>query len=219
MERYEPRPFFCHIRCTCRSSDFLLFAKNGFVVGVCSLKVTARQLNNAGCCYEYTIVSVPRIAGRYTTQCSLPNTHTAHIELDGGRQAGREGGRQRRSEEGWRMGGREQGEGGNKGRVGGRVGTKEHEGGWEGREGARGGNGEAMMIGRERASVEEGRVADGNERGRDGPRHGRREGKRGGGIEQEREGNFKGGILMRALARCIIGKPGNHLVSSKRGYH
>ena len=41
-----------------------------------------------------------------------------------------------------------------------------------------------MMIGRERVSVEEGRVDGGrvaelNERGRDGPRHGRREGKRG----------------------------------------
>ena len=40
------------------------------------------------------------------------------------------------------------------------------------------------MIGRERVSVEEGRVdgervAEGNERGRNGPRHGRREGKRG----------------------------------------
>ena len=41
------------------------------------------------------------------------------------------------------------------------------------------------MTGRERASVEEGRVeggrvAEGNERGRDGSRHGWREGKRGG---------------------------------------
>ena len=36
--------------------------------------------------------------------------------------------------------------------------------------------------------------------------------------EQGREGNFKVGILMRALARCIIGnraKPGNHLVIYK----
>ena len=80
------------------------------------------------------------------------------------------------------------------------------------------------MVGRERVSVEEGRVeggrvAEGNERGRDGPRHGRHEGKKGGrkrveeglseeGREQGREGNFKGGILMRALARCIIGNPG-----------
>ena len=35
---------------------FLLFIKNGFVVGVRSLKVTARHLNNAGCCYECTFV-------------------------------------------------------------------------------------------------------------------------------------------------------------------
>ena len=72
------------------------------------------------------------------------------------------------------------------------------------------------MIGRERVSVEEGRVeggrvAEGNERGREGPRHGRCEGKRVGrkraeeGLseegmeqlrEQGREGNFKVGILM-----------------------
>ena len=71
------------------------------------------------------------------------------------------------------------------------------------------------MIGREKASrekerVEVGRVAEGSERGRDGPRHGRCEGKRG--SERARKGgskgNFKGGILMRALARCIIGNPG-----------
>ena len=45
--------------------------------------------------------------------------------------------------------------------------------------GREGGREEAMMIGRKKASVEEGRVdggrvAEGNERGRDGPRHGRR---------------------------------------------
>ena len=85
------------------------------------------------------------------------------------------GGRQIRSKDGWR------------------VGTREHEGGREGgREGARGGREEAMMIGRERASVEEGRVeggmvAEGNEGGRDGPRHGRREGKREGGSERRRD--------------------------------
>ena len=119
------------------------------------------------------------------------------------------------------MRGREQGE------------VREHEGGREGeregeRERARGGREEGMMIGRERVSVEEGRVergrvAEANERGRDGPRHGRREGKRGGrtraeeGLseegmeqlrEQGREGNFKVGILMRALAKCIIWSPG-----------
>ena len=32
-------------------SDFLLFVKNGFVVGVRSLKVTARHSNNAGSSY------------------------------------------------------------------------------------------------------------------------------------------------------------------------
>ena len=58
------------------------------------------------------------MARRYTIQCSLPTTHTMYIELDGRKQAGREGGR-----EGWRMGAR---------------------GGW-GREGARGGSEEAMM--------------------------------------------------------------------------
>ena len=63
--------------------------------GVRSLKVTARHLNNTGCCYEYTIVSVPRIARRYTIQCSLPNTHTMNMELNGGRQAGREVEKQR----------------------------------------------------------------------------------------------------------------------------
>ena len=102
---------------------FLLFVKNGFVVGVRSLNVTARHLNNAGCCYEYTIVSVPRIARHYTLLNAARhlNTH-AYIELDGGR-----------------------------------VGT-------------RGGREEAMMLGRERASVDEGMVEGGkvdewNERG------------------------------------------------------
>ena len=71
------------------------------------------------------------------------------------------------------VGGRKQGEGGREGRNNGREGR---------REGARE---EAMMLCRERASVEEervegGRVDEGNERGRDGTRHGRREGKRGG---------------------------------------
>ena len=156
------------------------------MVEVRSLKVTARHLNNAGCCYEYTIVSITRIARRYTIQCSLPSTHTVHIELDGGRQTGRQAGK----DGGW--------EGGSKGRSGNtREGGRERgrengSGRW--REGARGGREEAMMIGRERVSVQEGRVdrgrvAEGNERGRDGPRHGRREGKRGreeasgGGIE------------------------------------
>ena len=50
------------------------------------------------------VVSVSRMARRFSIQCSLPNTHThtVYIELDGGRQGGRRG----------RMGGREQWEGG-----------------------------------------------------------------------------------------------------------
>ena len=71
-----------------------------------------------------------RIARRYTIQCSLPSTHTVHIELDGGRQAGRGQGRMEDWREGARVGqgtrgrergrkgasdgGRERGEGGRK---------------------------------------------------------------------------------------------------------
>ena len=59
------------------------------------------------------------MARHYTIQCSLPNTHTVYIELDGGRRAGREGGREgARKDGGW--------EGGSKGRV--------WEGGSKGRE-------------------------------------------------------------------------------------
>ena len=82
------------------------------------------------------------------------------------------------------------------------------------------------------------RVDEGNERGKDRTRHGRREGKEevsGGGIEREREGaweqgregNFKGGSIftnqpftnrplpLRLGAYALQGtraKPGNHLV-------
>ena len=89
--------------------------------------------------------------------------------LDGGRRASREG--QARSEEGRGMG-----EGA---REGGGWGTRrERE---TGREGARGGREEAMMLGRQRASVDEervdgGMVDEGNERVRDGTKYGRREG-------------------------------------------
>ena len=189
---------------------FLLFAKNEFVVEVRSLEVTARHLNNAGCGYEYTIVSMTRIARRYTIQCSLPTTHTVHIELDGG-QGGREG---------WRMGGREQGE------------VREHEGGREGeREGERERAMERWSEGREAGSDDDrqwrkggsreggllkGTSEEGTDRGMDRARARGKEEASGGGTEegmeqlrkQGREGNFKVGILMRALARCIIGNPG-----------
>ena len=79
-------------------------------MGVRSLKVTVRHLNNADCCYEYNFISVPRIARRYTIFSAARQTHTSHmvyIELDGGRQAGREGARKDRGWEGgsqWRVG-------------------------------------------------------------------------------------------------------------------
>ena len=44
-----------------------------------------------------------------------------------------------------------------------------------GRERVRGGRQEARMLHRHETSVEEGRVDDGNKRGRNGARHGRRE--------------------------------------------
>ena len=55
-----------------------------------------------------------------------------------------------------------------------------------------GGREEAMMLSRERASVEEGRVEggrvdEGNERGRDRTKHGRREGRWKGGSERRRD--------------------------------
>ena len=76
-----------------------------------------------------------------------------------------------------------------------------------------------MVLGRQRASVEGrrvegGRVDEGNERGRDGTKHGQREGKRAGeGLSEEwskgaREENFKGYILGRAMASIqYIHKP------------
>ena len=147
---------------------FLLFAKNGFVVRVLSLKVTACHLNNTGCCYEYTIVSVPRIARRYTIQCSLPNTHMVNNELDSGRQAGRQGSREGARKDGeW--------EGGSKGRVGGRVGTREHERGREGERGSEGGR-KGEGVGTE--GVKEG--GRGGSEGGGGGREGVKEGGRGG---------------------------------------
>ena len=117
---------------------------------------------------------------------------------------------------------------------GGREGTR------GGREGSRGGREEAMMLGREIASVEECRVEgrwvdEGNERGRDGTRHGQREGKRVGrkraeeGLGDERreegepgrEGTFKGGIPRKALASVLRSRLGFVLpgcLPSSRGF-
>ena len=146
-----------------------------------SLKVTPRHLNNTGCCYEYTIVSVPRIARRYTIASAARHTHShAQCTLS---WSGRE--------EVGKVGGREQGEGGKEGRNKGW--DVEREGG-EGMEVGREGG---MILGRARASVEEGRIDEGNERGRDGTRHVRREGKKEeeasvGGIERGMDGRNKG---------------------------
>ena len=101
-------------------------------------------------------------------------------------------------------------EGGSKGRMGGREGGRE----------------EAMMLGRERASVEEGMVEggwvdEGNERGREGTRHGQRELKRGGrkraeeglnedGREQGRNGSKEGKETSRALASVQYHKPSHN---------
>ena len=113
--------FLC-VRCTVRSSDFLLFVKNGFVVGVHCLKVTARHSNNVGSRYEYPhcLSAMHRVAlDNRPTQSNLPNTHTVYIELHGSRQEGREVGR----EEGGRQGGRRKGgEGRERGRGGRGVG-------------------------------------------------------------------------------------------------
>ena len=83
-----------------------------------------------------------------------------------------------------------QGDGGrgNKGRQGGREG---------GRVRVRGGREEARMLHRHEASVEEGRVEggmvdDGNKQGRDGARHGRREGGSERGRDCARKGWSKG---------------------------
>ena len=92
---------------------------------------------------------------------------------------GKEGGNKTREvvRDGTRRG-REGARGGGEGR------NKERERGREGRrESARGGREEPIMLGRQRASVKEGRVEggmvdEGNERGMDGTRHGRQEGRR-----------------------------------------
>ena len=79
-----------------------------------------------------------------------------------------------------------------------------------------------MMIGRERERqwrVEGGRVAEGNERGRDGPRHGRREEKRGMGKRAalrdwiEREGREQGSKRWRETGQVHNREPGRSRVT------
>ena len=65
---------------------FLLFVKNGFVVGVRSLKVPVRHCNS-----HY--VSATRRLALDNRQFNSPNTYThmVYIEFHGSRQAGRQG--------------------------------------------------------------------------------------------------------------------------------
>ena len=102
-ERYERRLCFCRIHCTCRSSDFCTLRQKRIRGGSTFAERNSGPLKRHSLLVRTPIVSVSRMARRYTIQCSLPNTQTVYIELDDGRQAGREG---------WRMGGREQGDGG-----------------------------------------------------------------------------------------------------------
>ena len=79
--------------CVCsmfRPSDFLLFVKNGFVVG-CVAKVTASHLLMAR--PRHCLSATHGWPSLNNSQCSSPTlyTHTVYIELHGRRQAGSEG--------------------------------------------------------------------------------------------------------------------------------
>ena len=141
--------FMC-VYSTFRPSDFLLFVKNGFVVGV---RCQGNSESLKECEYPHCASATRRLAlDNRTYSAQLANsTHTRC-----------------RPTLSWMGGGtvaewlerREVGEGGRGGREGGMEG---------GREGA------PVKEGRVK-----GRVNEGNERGKDRTRHGRREGKRGG---------------------------------------
>ena len=138
-------------------SDFVLFVKNGFVVGV---RCQGNRDSLKECEYPHCASATRRLAlDNRTYSAQLANsTHTRcrpTLSWMGGAVAE------------W-IERREVGEGGREVGEGGREGGRE--GGMEG--------------GREGAPVKEGRVKgrvdEGNERGKDRTRHGRREGKRGG---------------------------------------
>ena len=90
--------FMC-VRCTFRSSDFFTIRQKRIRGGVRSLKVTARDSNNAGSSYEYPhcLSAMHRLAlDNGPTQFNSPNTHTrCALSCTA---AGREGGRQGRSD-------------------------------------------------------------------------------------------------------------------------
>ena len=136
-ERYEPRPCLRVFIARFDRRICLLFVKNGFVVGVHTLNVTAASAT-------HTIDSV-QLLTRHHTRCTL--NYTAEAGRQAGSEARKERGRMEDGREEAREGGREgEREGG---REGGREGMRE--GGREGgREGERGG----MEGGREGARVE-----------------------------------------------------------------
>ena len=101
---------------------FLLFVKNGFVVGARTLNVTAGHWINTMLLARphHCLTATPGYALHNRPSAAGQTTHTVCIVLDGGRHAGREG--PGRSKEGWREGGRQQREdgGGRDGSRGGR---------------------------------------------------------------------------------------------------
>ena len=150
--------FMC-VCSTFRLSDFLLFVKNGFVVGV---RCQGNSESLKECEYPHCASATRRLAlDNRTYSAQLANSTHTQCRPTLSWMGGGRGGRVVRAE-----GGR----GGREGREGGRGGREVGEGGMEG--------------GREGAPVKEGRVKgrvdEGNERGKDRTRHGRHEGKRGG---------------------------------------
>ena len=125
-------------------SDFLLFVKNGFVVGARTLNVTAGHCKNAVGSYEYPKVARRLALDNRTYPAQLANTtHTRcrpTLSWMGARWPS--GFERREVGEGGREGGREAGR--QAGREGGREGRR---GGWEGgREGGREGRRERWIT-------------------------------------------------------------------------
>ena len=143
--------FMC-VCSTFRPSDFLLFVKNGFVVGV---RCQGNSESLKECEYPHCASATRRLAlDNRTYSAQLANsTHTRCRPTLSWMGGGAVAEWLERREVG--EGGREGGEGGRGGREGGREGAPVKEG------------------------RVKGRVDEGNERGKDRTRHGRREGKRG----------------------------------------
>ena len=168
--------FMC-VLCTFRSSDFLLFVKNGFVVGARTLNVTAASAP--------AIVSLPRLARPGDTIYSLQllARHHTRCTLNYSAKAGRHAGREARKERGrmydGKVGGREGGRVGREGREGGEGGREGAKGEWGGRSNEmawEGGSGSGGREGRLRKGTSEEGMDGANERGKGGRREQRSEG-------------------------------------------